>query len=402
LVSQESQSILKTDICIVGGSIAGNYLAFLLRQRNISCIVIEEHNILGKPCHCAGIVSQKIIQMVSFPSELILNRVTKAQVVAPNLSTILMQGKESPVILDRIGFDAYFGDQAQNLGAQYLLGEKYLWHWILKDRTIKIKTDKRFLNAKVLIGADGAFSKVAARMGMKNNWIPATQALIQMKYDTTHAGVYFDSEWKELFGYVVPEGKNGICRVGVACSDHPNLALKKFLKILKISPSQIIAHQGGVIPFGFPRKIAFQNTVLIGDAACMVKATTGGGIIMIIAASKILAQALQKSLIKGDFSEKFFQKYYEGPIKRHLGLQLKIHYFFRMILMRLTKFDFNLFFKLYQTTDLHITIEKYADMDFPLPLLQQLLRNRPFIQFLLHIILSNWRLIPQFIHDIAL
>ena len=83
---------LETQVCIIGGSIAGNLLAYYLRQKNISCIVIEEHTVLGQPCHCAGIVAQKIMTMLDFPPELILNRVKYAKIVTPNLMAITMHG----------------------------------------------------------------------------------------------------------------------------------------------------------------------------------------------------------------------------------------------------------------------------------------------------------------------
>ena len=310
--------------------------------------------------------------------------------------------REVPVILDRVAFDAYFGEQAQKLGAVYQLGEKYQTHWALKDGRVRVKTDHFLIDANVIVGADGVFSKVAARIGVKNRWIPATQARVSMKVDVQQAAMYFDPDWKELFGYIVPEGKNGICRIGLAAQTKPNVAFAKFLKLIRISENTIINRQGGAIPFGFPRRIVFRNTLLLGDSASMVKATTGGGIVMITAAVKVLADAISKAAKRNDFSERFFQRSYEGPIKRHIGLELKIHYFLRLVIMHLTKFDFNLFFNLYQTTNFHKVVEQYGDMDYPLRMIQQLLRNRAFLLFIGHIILKNWMLLPQFIHDIAL
>ena len=46
------------DVCIIGGSIAGNYLCYLLSNTNLKIVVIEEHQQVGLPLQCAGIVSK--------------------------------------------------------------------------------------------------------------------------------------------------------------------------------------------------------------------------------------------------------------------------------------------------------------------------------------------------------
>ncbi len=50
----------ETDVCVLGGGIAGNFLACLLREKNIGCMVIERvADFMSRPLQCAGIVSQK-------------------------------------------------------------------------------------------------------------------------------------------------------------------------------------------------------------------------------------------------------------------------------------------------------------------------------------------------------
>ena len=130
----------------------------------------------------------------------------------------------------------------------------------------------------------------------------------------------------------------------------------------------------------------------------MVKATTGGGIVMLVSAAKILAPAISKSLEKNDFSQRFFRKNYEKPVKRSLGIELKLHFLIRLILMELKSEDFNQFFRMYlNSKDLYEIIENYADMDFPLKLVGKLLFNREFMQFVFHLIVRNLHIIPKII-----
>ncbi|MHA1473985.1 MAG: hypothetical protein ACTSQ5_02235 [Promethearchaeota archaeon] len=398
MMRQNFKVDFEIDVCIIGGSIAGNYLACILAEQNVKCCVIEEHEILGLPFQCAGIISQKILNLAPFPKSLILNRVRTAKIVAPNNQSIELFGKENPVVLDRVEFDKFFGLKAQEMGVKYYLGEKYISHWGLPNNKIYIKTSKHSIVAKIIVGADGPFSKVAKRYGIKNDMIPAVQARLKYKYNLDKTAMYFNPKWKELFGYIVPEGDNGVCRIGLATLDHPNKAFSFFLKKIEADPSQIISRQGGSLPYGYPKRFVFKNAVLLGDSACMVKATTGGGIVMLVSAAKILAPAISQSLEKNDFSQRFFRKNYELPVKRSLGIELRLHFLIRIILMELKSEDFNRFFRMYlNSKDLQEIVENYADMDFPLKLVAKLLFNREFMQFVFPLIIRNLQIIPKII-----
>ncbi len=385
------------DVCIIGGSIAGNYLACLLAEQNVDCIVVEEHTELGKPFQCAGILSQKILTLLKFPEDIILNRVHVAEIVAPNMASIQMSGLESPVIIDRVRFDAYFGEKAQQLGVKYYLGEKYLNHWAISQDHLLIKTTKRKIKAHIIVGADGPFSKVGARFNQKIQVIPAVQARFHMDYPHDQTSMYFDPRWKELFGYIVPEKEGNICRVGLATKNHPNDAFRKFLQKLKLSSSAQVDRQGGALPVGNLAHMAFQNTVLLGDSACMVKATTGGGIVMLVSAAKILAPVILSALSQHDYSRVFFYRHYERQVKKSLGRDLKLHYIIRILLEALAPHEFNYFFHLYQTTSLQAIIHEFADMDFPLKLIKKLLRERTFIRYLLYLGVKYIKILPKMV-----
>ena len=71
----------KFDICIIGGSIAGNYLAYLLSNSPLKIAIIEEHKEIGIPFQCAGIISQKLGQLIELPKEIVLNKSATARAV---------------------------------------------------------------------------------------------------------------------------------------------------------------------------------------------------------------------------------------------------------------------------------------------------------------------------------
>jgi flavin-dependent dehydrogenase len=383
------------DICIIGGSIAGNYLSFLLSNSSLRIAVIEEHEKIGKPLQCAGIISQKLADLIDIPENVILNRVKIAQLVFPSRNSIELSGIEKPYVIDRILLDRSFYKQIKDLpNIEYFLGEKLIsFNYINKNSTnkqkfIEVHTSKRKIITKLLIGCDGPLSTVAEQLGIRNNLIYAGQIRINADFDENKAYLYFDEQWKDLFGWIVPEG-NTINRIGLACSVKPMEKLRIFLKKIDINSKKKRDQQGGIIPIGTMNKMAFDNILLLGDAACMVKATTGGGIIMLLIAAKFAALTILKSVRHQNFSERFIEKHYEKPCKASIGRELKIHYIVHTIITHFSNKDFNHIYRILNQSDIKMLIKVYGDMDFPRTLAFKMITNIPFLIFLLKFLLKN-------------
>ncbi|MHA1256701.1 MAG: FAD-dependent monooxygenase, partial [Promethearchaeota archaeon] len=180
------QNFEKFDVVIIGASLSGNYLASLLSTK-LTVAVIEEHNEIGLPFQCAGIVSQKLNELIDLPKNIILNRVDTAKIVAPSGKFVKLRGDEKPYIIDRIALDRLFYERAkENNNTTYFLGEKFKSLEYIKNEKHKwvlITTSKRKLVAKMLIGSDGPLSLVANSFGIKNELIYAMQIRIKSKFD---------------------------------------------------------------------------------------------------------------------------------------------------------------------------------------------------------------------------
>jgi len=107
------QNIEKCDLVIIGASIAGNYLCYLLSNTNLKIAVIEEHKKIGLPLQCAGIVSQKLSKIIQLPKEVVLNRVKAAKIVAPQGTFIKISSTEEPYIIDRVALDRFFYEKVK-------------------------------------------------------------------------------------------------------------------------------------------------------------------------------------------------------------------------------------------------------------------------------------------------
>ena len=386
------RNIEKFDICIIGASLAGNYLCYLLSNTSLKIAVIEEHKEIGLPLQCAGIVSQKLVKIINLPKEIVLNRVKVAKIVAPKGKFIKLSGAEEPYIIDRIALDRLFHERVKNKNnIHYFLGEKFKNFEYIKEsgeKLLVIETSKRILKVKMLIGCDGPLSSVSQSFGITNKILYATQIRISGKFNEDEATMYFNPRWKELFGWIVPEG-NDIARVGMACSQNLTKNFQFFIKQLKLDFEKKIEQQGGLIPYGMMNKLAFNNVLLLGDSACQVKTTTGGGIIMLLTAANYAANCIQKCFINSDFSRGIIKKYYEIPCISTIGKELKIHYLIRTFLEKFSDNDFKTIFQIIKTSKIENLITIYGDMDFPKAIIFKLFKNPLVFPFLIKFTLKH-------------
>jgi geranylgeranyl reductase family protein len=380
------------DVCIVGASIAGNYLSFLLSNSSLKIVVLEEHSEIGRPFQCAGIISQKLSNLIEFPNEIVLNRVKTAKIVSSSGNYIKLSGDEQPYIIDRVALDRYYYNETKDKSNfTYYLGEKYksFENFVDNDKKyLLIKTSKRKIKCRLLIGCDGPFSLIGKEVNVRNNVLYASQIRIKADFNKNEAVMYFNPQWKELFGWIVPEG-NKICRVGIAAAKGVNKSFKRFLDVLGVDIDEKIDQQGGIIPYGVMNQIAFDNILLLGDSAGQVKATTGGGIVMLLTAAKHAAKCVQLCFAYEDFSKRFIKKWYEKPCTKTIGRELKLHYFIRLILERFNDKDFDAFFSIIKENKIEHIITLYGDMDFPRALVVNLMRKRTVLRFVLKFLLRN-------------
>ena len=380
------------DICIVGASIAGNYLTYLLYKSNLRIVVLEDHKEIGIPFQCAGIISQKLSQLIELPTNIILNRVSSAKIVNPSGKNISLSGDERPYIIDRIALDCiYYNKVKKNPNITYFLGERYkTFEYRIEDgkKYVLIETSNRIIKTRMLIGCDGPLSSVGKQLNVKNNILYASQIRIKANFNEDEAAMYFDPQWKQLFGWIVPEG-NHIFRIGIAVAKNVNSCFKRYLEKLDINIDNKIDQQGGIIPYGIMNKIAFDNILLLGDSAGQVKATTGGGIVMLLTAARYASYCVRLCFKNENFSKGFIKNYYEKPCSRTIGRELKLHYLIRLILERFKDNDFETFFKIIKDNSIEHIITLYGDMDFPKSLVIKLLRKRTVLRFFFKFLTKN-------------
>src|SRR5262245_7380206 len=107
------------DIIVVGAGPAGLQAARVLSERGFDTLVLEEHDAVGRPVHCTGIVARDAFDTFDLPSDAILNPLTAATFVSPSGRDFTYRpDRLEAVVVDRAAFDARLAERARRAGAQ--------------------------------------------------------------------------------------------------------------------------------------------------------------------------------------------------------------------------------------------------------------------------------------------
>ena len=110
---------------MVGAGPAGSTAAYELARRGHEVVVIEEHPRVGRPVQCAGLVSQRVLDLAG--TEAIVRRaVHGATVYSPSLRPLAFKAVEPRAfVIDRAGLDIHLADRAARAGARVETGVKF-------------------------------------------------------------------------------------------------------------------------------------------------------------------------------------------------------------------------------------------------------------------------------------
>ncbi len=364
-------------ITIIGAGPAGGFTAYLLAKAGFDVQVFEEHATIGEPVACTGVITADVLsQRLQLPKELIVNRIAKARIFAPNNKFIEVKLKND-IIIDRAGLDRHISAMAKEAGAQYFTNHRFESFElngskgssgkklvaVIKDKT---KNELKKAEAEFVVGADGPVSTVAKAAGLFGNrqFYSGIQVTIPVANDNVID--FYPSE--EGIAWLVPENEE-TARVGIAAKKEANAYFKLFLTAIagKDYEKKITGWQAGPIPLYDPRlKSATKDgkVLLAGDAATMVKASTLGGINQSLIGAEAAADAITKN------------KDYERLWKKKMGRDLYISLLMRKAMDRFNDKDYNSLVETFAKEKNKAILESY-DRDVPTKFALKLLMREP-------------------------
>lgn len=324
------------DILVIGAGPVGSYTAQRLASNGYKVAVFEEHERIGEPMQCTGIIGVECFRRFQLPTDTVLREANSAKLFSPSGKVIrLHSDRPQAYIVDRTAFDRQLADTAKSHGAEYFTSSRATKVDVLSDR-VRISTEKdETFDCRAAVIAGGFYSKLPQTLGLcrVKDFITGAQAEVEIKDGSglDEIEIYFDQSFAPgFFAWLVPTAPQQAL-AGLFASKSPRKHLRDFLTMLlekgRIASTDVNIMHGG-IPLKPLRKTYCDRVVVIGDAAGQVKPTTGGGMFYGLLCADIAADTLIKALSSNDLSAKSLSRY-QREWHQSIGRELRNGYIAR-------------------------------------------------------------------------
>lgn len=331
------------DVIIIGGGPCGSRIAQSLSQQGHRVAVVEKNGWVGDDVCCTGILSQECLNAFGLDNGLVLRKVSSAKFLSPSGKCLRLY-RESPVaaIVDRPRLDASLAKQAEEAGADYLLGAMATEVSPDPD-AVKVRINGKYhgidLKAEAAIITTGFGSPLPGKLSLGE--IKQFGLGAQAEVDTNGVNeveVHFDQNLAPgTFAWLVPTS-NGRGLAGLLSQQQANGQLQSFLDSLsrqgKIASSQV-PHSQSLIPLKPLPQTYADRILVVGEAAGQVKPTSGGGIYYGLLCADIAAEVVSQAFSAGDFSASTLSAY-QKRWRARLNRELTIDYWARALFTRLS------------------------------------------------------------------
>ncbi|MFW9905970.1 MAG: geranylgeranyl reductase family protein [Candidatus Thorarchaeota archaeon] len=357
---------MDVDVLIVGlgpaGAIVLSELAHIAGSE-ISILAIDHRPKPGFPVQCGEFMpsSKEMASLMpsvpnsqvffTFDEQFISTRTDKISFISPQGKMI--QTPFQGYTLHRGKWITHLVEEGRRKGAEVWTSACAINMEESKVTIAQMDQESIQISPKVTVGADGVNSKIAQWSGLhekrpSKDYVIVKQHLmtnLNSDFDSTDVQMFFGEKYSPgAYSWIIPKNKN-TANVGVGVripmlrnemnvskalsnliEEHP--AASQILKGARID--QTIA---GVVPVGLPFQDTVNrktHTILVGDAACQIVSSVGGGIPPSMVAGSIAAKTIANYL-KGTCSLAEYQiRWHEYMLKELLNAH-KLRQFFDKI-----------------------------------------------------------------------
>lgn len=344
------------DFVVGGGSVAGLTFAAEAAAKGARVLVVEEHNTIGEPEKCDGLVSLRGLTSYGYPpdAEAVQNKVNSALVHSPGGRRFAVNATSLDiVVLDRSSYDRQLARKAESMGAVIRSGSRVAGTE-QDSGGVSVNVSGERITAKYYVDATGPAS--SPRKGI----MPAAKYEVEGEWIREHVvEVYFNSElYPGFFAWVIPYGRH---RAKVGAAGYGIAPFKALDGFLESRPSRILRRVSAPIYVGGPiREFVAGRTIIVGEAAGQVKPTTAGGIMTSIAGAVSAARWACESLNKGDATLLGrYRRDWDARFQKEMRNMLRL----RGVLEKLSNADLEALFEIVATPKVALKLSE-SDFDF--------------------------------------
>jgi geranylgeranyl reductase family protein len=371
-----------SDVVIVGGGPAGLYTARTLARAGRSVTLFEEHPRVGEPVHCTGVLASEAFEEFGIEPGAVLNQLTTVRFHAPSGDTIAYSPRSvQAVVIDRQVFDQSLAQEAMEAGVRLVQARVAALTVEATGVTVHAGSDR--VQGRACVLACGASYGLQRRLGLGVPPLMMRSAQVELPAKALgEVDVFFGSRVAPGgFGWVVPvlRGDRAFVRIGVMCRDEADRYFSETLAAVCAArgvPCGDVRPRRKVLPIEpIPRTFA-DRVVAVGDAAGLVKSTTGGGIYYSLVSARLAAETLLDALDRNDLGPDSLSTY-ESRWRRLLGPELRSQALLRHVTERLEDADIDGLFELARTDGIMPLIRRTAAFNQHRPFIVALLKHPP-------------------------
>ena len=365
------------DVIVIGAGPCGNMAALELARRGVSVAVLDWRTRIGDKL-CTGIIGRECAELFAPAAEHIHGKARSATIVSPaGRRYRIKRAATQAYIVNRVAYVNAVAEQAQHAGAEYILGSRVTDIRIdgthAKIDVVRGGT-RRAYTCRIVILASGFGSPLLRMVGLdgdkktagnrktsvrrrnngrddgrnsgrdngrdnyRDNGSANGEYLVGYQVeaianDLRETEVYLGGGTAhDSFAWLVPLSDNRAL-VGMAPRRRANGQMGAFIDRLR-KAGKIGAIAGEQKAWGIPiRPLSpsyADRTLVAGDAAGLVKPTTGGGIYYAFLSGRIAADAAQTAIARGKYAANALRGY-ERQWKAVFGRELRIGYYARLL-----------------------------------------------------------------------
>lgn len=329
--------------------------------------------VIGQPLQCAGLVSTNINKVEDVPNKYIKNKIKGAYLTSPDNTTINVKKEgNAAYVLDRVNYDQYLSQRAENEGAQINLNSKVT---DINTKIPSITVNNETITSNLLVVANGPTSPLIKKINpdIENNYFTAIQYTVKTDdINTDYVNLDVNADILPGFIWSIPVSETRL-RIGLFTPGSFDKANKLLQSKIKQQNFTIIKKHYGKIPYYNSNKNIYKdNTILLGDAASQVKPTTGGGLIVGFNCTDMAVECTNKML---EYDNNKYLKEYLKQYRKTYKNEFKTQQTVQNILKSLTEDDMNYMFKELKECHVDTIISEYGDMDTQTPLIKELIKT---------------------------
>ena len=382
------------DALIVGGGPGGLFMAARLAERGVRTLVCEEHGRVGDPVHCTGVLAAVSFSRFDLPDSATLNQLSAVRFVSPGgIPVDYTTASPLATVIDRPAFDRSLADRALAAGAEIRSGAR-VSALEVDAAGVSASVGGALVRARLAVLACGANYAFQRRFGFG---LPRTYLHTAQRELPCRSVADVELHFGQLaapggFAWAVPvvRADGPYVRVGVMASrDVVGCYARMLQRIagrcgvtnLDLPPRQKI------LPLGAIGRTYGDRMLAIGDAAGLVKPTTGGGIYYSIVSASLAADVAVDALARDRLDAQTLSAY-ERAWRAELADEFAAQHELRDVVTKLSDQAIDSFFELAHTDGIMPIVRATARFNEHRPLIRAIFKHPPARRILFRAIVA--------------